>query len=198
MESSTRCAFPALPTTTKPGELDDETPPGMTRLYQPAVSIDGIMLRPAGHADEAAFRRIYAEVRAPELASTGWSTVEKKQFCDAQYALQDEHYRRYYADFEPWAICCGDCVAGRLCLATFDGNLILMDISIAVSHRCRGIGTALLADVLRQADLLNREVRLHVEPDNPAKRLYERLGFIEIGEAGIYQEMRRWPLSSAS
>jgi predicted GNAT family acetyltransferase len=33
-------------------------------------------------------------------------------------------------------------------------------------------------------------VSIYVEHFNPAKRLYHRLGFIEIGENGVYHLMR--------
>jgi ribosomal protein S18 acetylase RimI-like enzyme len=107
--------------------------------------------------------------------------------------LQDQHYRKHYADFEPWAICQDDVVIGRMYLATFDGVLILMDITIAASHRRKGIGSTILSDVIRQADLLGREMRLHVEADNPARRLYGRLGFAELEKGDLYVEMRRLP-----
>ena len=165
----------------------------MSTLYQPSFSRDDFQLRPMAPKDEAVFRRLYAEVRAPELSVTNWSAAEKQSFCDSQYTLQDKHYRQHYADFEAWAICGRDAVIGRLYLATFDGVLILMDITIAGANRGAGIGTHLLEDVINQADAQKREMRLHVEPASPARHLYVRLGFVGIGEAAIYEEMRRAP-----
>ena len=49
-------------------------------------------------------------------------------------------------------------------------------------HRGRGTGTVLvagLAQVARQQGLPG--MSLSVEPDNPARRLYERLGFRDVG-----------------
>lgn len=165
----------------------------MNKLYRPAFSLDGVLLRQMETADEPIFRGLYAEVRALELRGTHWPDAEKQAFCDSQYTLQDQHYRNHYADFEPWAICLDDVVIGRMYLATFDGLLILMDITIAASHRGRGIGSTILSDVIRQADLQGREMRLHVEADNPARRLYVRLGFVELERGDIYLEMRRLP-----
>ncbi len=165
----------------------------MSTHYQPSFSRDDFQLRPMVPDDEAVFRRFYAEVRAPELSVTNWPAAEKQSFCDSQYTLQDKHYRQHYADFEAWAICGHDAVIGRLYLSTFNDVLILMDITIAAANRGAGIGTHLLEDVINQADTQQREMRLHVELENPTRRLYVRLGFVEIGEAGIYQEMRRAP-----
>jgi GNAT superfamily N-acetyltransferase len=168
-----------------------------TPLYQPhnAQNLPSdIHLRLMQPADEAVFRRLYAEVRAPEMGMTQWPQAEIQAFCNSQYSAQDHHYREYYADLEQWAICRGDDVIGRIYLATFGGIFILMDITIALAWRGQGIGSCIVADVVRQADLGQREMQLHVEPDNPARRLYQRLGFTELpdqGTAEIYLEMRR-------
>jgi ribosomal protein S18 acetylase RimI-like enzyme len=60
------------------------------------------------------------------------------------------------------------------------------ELSIAVSpgHRRRGIAGRLLERLLFQADTECRSLSLSVEPDNPARRLYERSGFTEVGEDG--------------
>ena len=45
--------------------------------------------------------------------------------------------------------------------------------------------------VLRYADGLQRQLSLHVEPFNPAKRMYKRMGFV-VGETrGVYEFMVR-------
>jgi GNAT superfamily N-acetyltransferase len=168
-----------------------------TPLFQPNNAHNlpsDIHLRLMQPADEAVFRRLYAEVRAPEMRMTQWPQAEIQAFCDSQYSAQDHHYREYYADLEQWAICRGDDVIGRLYLATFGGIFILMDITIALAWRGQGIGSSIVADVVRQADLASREMQLHVEPDNPARRLYQRLGFTEIPDqpaTEIYLALRR-------
>ncbi len=150
-----------------------------------------IQLRTMHAEDESVFSDLYAEMRVPELAVLPWSADEKRAFCDSQYSLQDAHYRQHYADLQLLAICHNGLVIGRLYLATVDGALVVMDITIAASARGHCIGSQLLAEVLRGADARGQEVRLHVEPTNPATRLYLRLGFVAVGEAGIYQQMVR-------
>ena len=150
-----------------------------------------IALRPMREADEAAFRDLYAEMRATELLPLPWPLFVKRQFCDQQYTLQDKHYRAHYLQFLPLAICEGEKVIGRLYLGEFDGALILMDIIVAACERRSGIGKLLVEAVVRHADACGIEARLHVEPNNPIRKLYRRLGFAEVGDAGIYQEMVR-------
>ena len=59
---------------------------------------------------------------------------------------------------------------------------ILVYIAVNSNYRNRGIGKQLVEKVL---DTSFGNVKLHVEYDNPAKRLYERLGF-----TNKYAEMR--------
>lgn len=59
---------------------------------------------------------------------------------------------------------------------------ILVFVSISPSLRGRGIGRQLIEKSIQECD---GNVKLHVEYDNPAKRLYERIGFIT-----KYAEMR--------
>lgn len=61
------------------------------------------------------------------------------------------------------------------------GHLLLY-LAVAPSSRGRGLGTMLLDTVIERC---NGDVKLHVEHDNPAKRLYERAGF-----TSEYAEMR--------
>lgn len=59
---------------------------------------------------------------------------------------------------------------------------ILVYIAVDESVRGMGIGKQLMEKALEMA---KGDVALHVEPDNPAKKLYERLGF-----SNKYLEMR--------
>lgn len=63
-------------------------------------------------------------------------------------------------------------------------NLLLF-VAVAPEARGRGIGKRL---VRRALELAEGRVKLHVEYDNPAKHLYERLGF-----ETKYAEMRYTP-----
>ena len=51
---------------------------------------------------------------------------------------------------------------------------ILVYIAIHNQHRGQGIGKRLVQEAIEIAD---GNIALHVEPDNPAKHLYEKLGF---------------------
>jgi GNAT superfamily N-acetyltransferase len=59
----------------------------------------------------------------------------------------------------------------------------LHKLFIAPEHQGRGLGTALVRWLQQQAQGLALPVRLRLLRVNPAKRLYERLGFAVVDEA---------------
>ena len=59
---------------------------------------------------------------------------------------------------------------------------ILVYIAVDSDHRGKGVGRKLMERTIDQAD---GNIALHVEPDNPAKYLYEKMGF-----TNKYLEMR--------
>ena len=72
-------------------------------------------------------------------------------------------------------------------------DVLTPELSIAVrpDFRRRGIGTQLLRRLLRRADESYDSVSLSVSVENPATRLYERVGFTSVTVAGTSVTMRR-------
>jgi ribosomal protein S18 acetylase RimI-like enzyme len=148
-------------------------------------------LRPAGTDDRAFLIAVYASTRAEELSVVPWTDGERSAFLEAQFEAQDAHYRQVYPDARYLVIERDAEPIGRLSLADLKDELRIIDLALLPAHRGQGIGAALLAVVLERADREDRAVTLHVEPWNPAKRLYERFGFERVETRGIYEFMRR-------
>jgi ribosomal protein S18 acetylase RimI-like enzyme len=91
----------------------------------------------------------------------------------------------------------GTAPVGRVYRATSDRTLYLLDIALVPEMRGRGVGTMLLGRLVAEADRDGLAMVLHVEPDNPAKRLYLRLGFVEGAAGAVYVEMTRAPVAAA-
>lgn len=90
----------------------------------------------------------------------------------------------------------GDAI-GRIYVDT-RGEVRLMDVTLLPAWRNQGIGTRLLQALLAYADALGRPASLHVEPFNPAKRMYERAGFAVSETRGLYEFMVRPATREAS
>lgn len=150
----------------------------------------GISYRAMTDGDLPFVAALYASTRADEVASTGWPPEMQAAFLDQQHRAQHFHYRTVYPDGEWLLIERGGTPIGRFYLAEQEGKLLLIDLSLLPAERGAGLGTAILKDVLAGED---RPVELHVERVNPARRLYERLGFAVVEEQAIYLRMIRKP-----
>ena len=147
---------------------------------------DQVTLRPATLADRDFLLRVYAESRAAELAAAAWTDEEKHAFCLAQFDAQDAHYRRHYPACEFLIIERNGAPIGRLYRDRRDDEIRLVDIALLTTERGQGIGAHLMRDILAEAATAGIMVRIHVERTNPARRLYDRLGFRLVKEGEVY------------
>ena len=130
--------------------------------------------------------RVYAGARLEELALTDWDETQKQAFLAQQLEAQHHHYQTHYPGARLDLVLLGDEPIGRLYVARWREEIRIMDIALLPEHRNRGIGGALLRDLLEEAAATSRRLTIHVERYNPALRLYRRLGFEPVGETGVY------------
>ena len=69
----------------------------------------------------------------------------------------------------------------------------IANIQLLPEHQRRGIGSAAIRAVLADAHRRGLPVALQVLKVNPARRLYERLGFTTVGETETHYRMRADP-----
>lgn len=150
-------------------------------------------LRPATDADRDLLLRVYESTRVEEVAAAPWTDAEKAAFLRMQAEAQDTDYRAKRPSARFLVVTYDGADAGRLYRVDLPGELRLMDLSLLPEFRGQGIGSGLLADLVAEADQRGMTVSLHVEHWNPAKRLYDRLGFVAAGENEIYLRMERPP-----
>lgn len=159
----------------------------------PASSRLGLSLRPMRDADTPFDAALYASTRSGELAATGWPVEQQRAFLEQQYRAQRQHYRTHYSDASWLVIESGAEAVGRLYLLESGSELRIIDISLAPAARGKGFGSALLGDVLAAAAAAGKTVTMHVERHNPARRLYERLGFTLVEDLGVYLRLEWRP-----
>ena len=150
-----------------------------------------VELRPATAEDEAFLLAVYAGTRREELALTGWDAAATDAFLRMQSAAQDSHYRQHFPDAAFDVVMVDGVAAGRLYVDRRDTEIRIIDIALLPEHRGRGIGTALLTPILDEAETAGRTVVINVERENPARRLYERLGFVRVAEHGLHLLLER-------
>jgi ribosomal protein S18 acetylase RimI-like enzyme len=153
----------------------------------------GITLRPASSDDRDFLLQVYASTREEELRLVDWSAEQKAAFVRMQFEAQDAYYREHYhpasfdvieVDAEP---------VGRLYVARWEGEIRIVDVALLPEHRGRGIGSTLIRGLLDEAAATEKRLSVHVELNNPARRLYERLGFAEVADRGLYRLLEVTP-----
>ena len=156
------------------------------------------VLRPATDDDRPFLTRLYATTREHELDVVDWDDATKRAFVEQQFGAHDAHYRAHYPGAALDVVEVDGDPAGRLYVHRGKRDIRIMDIIVAPAFRGRGLGTALLRDLVAEAQASGRTLSIHVEQTNPARSLYERLGFAAAGEHGIYVRMERPYVKSAS
>ena len=153
----------------------------------------GISYRQFAEEDLPFVAELYASTRREEVAMTGWPTEMQEAFLRQQHEAQHSHYSLHFGDAEWLIIEQGDEAIGRLYLRDLPDNLHIIDISLLPGSRGKGIGGAIMQDILDQARGIGKGVSIHVERNNPARSLYARLGFEMIEDRGVYDFLRAQP-----
>lgn len=154
-----------------------------------------IALRPVTADDQPFLLRVYASTRERELAQVPFSPEQKAAFLAQQFRAQSVHYANHYGDASFDLVEVDGVPAGRLIVARWADRMLIVDVALLDAFRGRGIGTRLLQPLLAEADADGKRISIHVERQNPAQRLYARLGFSPVsdGEEAIYQLWVRPP-----
>ena len=150
-----------------------------------------VTLRPITENDTALLFRIYASTRLEELAQVPWSPQERENFLVMQFHAQHNHYQTHYPHAEYSVIMRGTAPIGRLYVERIPREIHIIDIALLPEFRRQGIGALLLNALIAEANEDLLPIRIYVERNNPALRLYERLGFKRIGDSGVYYELQR-------
>jgi len=83
----------------------------------------------------------------------------------------------------------GDQSIGWLAIAEHGDHLELVDLHLLPEYQRQGIGSYVIKQLIARAQQQQIAVRLEVLKVNPARTLYERLGFTVIGETATHYVM---------
>ena len=150
-------------------------------------------LRDAVESDRPFLLALYASTREEELALTGWPPELRQAFVRMQYDAQHADYTRRFPGSPCRVMESGQGAVGRLWLGRDEAGLHVLDIALIPALRGCGLGGACLRRVLDDAREHWLPVHLHVLAHNPARRLYERLGFVATGEDDLRVAMTWTP-----
>ena len=120
-----------------------------------------------------------------------------RDYVDAIWGWDEAVQRQYFQErFDPARIeiaeCAGEAV-GYISVERREASIFLGAIEIAPEYQGRGIGTGLIRDLQGEAERQCLPLNLQVLQGNPARRLYERLGFVPTGETETHIMMSWLP-----
>lgn len=150
----------------------------------------GLRFRRITDVDLPFLARVYASTRAEELTLAPLTDAQKAAFLDAQFRAQHAHYQKYYPQADWLVTMRGAEDIGRLYIERWPSQHRIIDIAFLPEHCGKGLGAALLRDLMDEATAAGKAVSIHVEKFNPAMRLYRRLGFVTEEDKGVYDLMR--------
>jgi ribosomal protein S18 acetylase RimI-like enzyme len=140
--------------------------------------------RPAQPGDYAFLRALHhATMRAYVEPIWGWDEVEQKR-------LFDLHFNSTTAEI----ISMEGQDVGAVTIERQEESVFLSNIQILPEFQGHGVGTAIIKEMLATAHAHRLPATLRVLKNNPAKRLYERLGFHVTGETETHYVMCSGPL----
>lgn len=152
-----------------------------------------ITLRAIAPDDAEFLLAVYASTRAEEMDQVPWTSEQKADFLRFQFEAQHRYYQEHFPAAAFDLIVVGDEPVGRLYVDRREDEIRLVDIALLPERRGSGLGSQLLDQLLNEAREASKLVRIHVEHNNPAMRLYLRLGFEKIEEQGVYHLMEWRP-----
>ncbi|RYU81548.1 GNAT family N-acetyltransferase [Hymenobacter persicinus] len=143
-----------------------------------------LTLRPVEANDQPFIAQLYGSTREAEFQHLVWPEAQKQAFLTMQLRAQTTDYASRYPDASHQLILHQEHPVGRLYRWESGAEVRIIDISLLPEFQGQGIGRRILTDVLESARRQQLAVTLHVAHGNPAKRLYESLGFYQVRDTG--------------
>jgi ribosomal protein S18 acetylase RimI-like enzyme len=138
-------------------------------------------LRPALWEDNPFLETLYADVHGAEFASLSLPEPALAQLVTLKFKAERMALAASYPDADHSIISVGNTGIGHLLLNETPTEIQLIDVALLAPLRGAGVGASIIEQLQAFAVERRLPLRLSVHPQNPAARLFERLGFVTIG-----------------
>ncbi|MDQ7984328.1 GNAT family N-acetyltransferase [Pseudomonas sp. G34] len=142
----------------------------------------------AGAPESVASQPVLRPARATDIPAIyrgelGYIRQWEPQHEQAWQTAAERHLARWVENFARLTVAClEDQLVGYSLWADELGHAQLCTLHVSEAYRRRGIGRVLVTAYIESARQAGFEtLSLHVRSDNPARRLYERTGFSQVG-----------------
>ena len=145
----------------------------------------GISFRAVEPSDDPFLLRLFVSVRGEELSMLPFEPHVINQVIEQQFNAKQTHYLKHFGHADWRIILLEGEPVGYVVIEDAE-TLHFVDLALLSEFRGQGIGGAIFREEMEKG----RPITFTTEFNNPARRLYERLGFVITGEDGIYLQMR--------
>lgn len=151
-----------------------------------AVGSKPFLLRPVCDTDQAFLLRLYEESR-PDLLQLPEEL--RDNLVGMQFNARESQYAAAWPEADSFIVELEDEAIGRLLISSQSNAIHIIDMALLAEFRGQGLGSAILNTLLQESG--DGLVSLTVAKQNPAQRLYARLGFSVVGEDEVNLRMER-------
>ena len=153
-----------------------------------------LRLRHAIAQDEDFLLQLYLETQPIETASWNMNAMAREKLLRMQFRGRQQTYSAQYRDAENliFYLCEeGDVErrVGRHLVMRQEDAMLGIDLAVLPAYQRQGFGRIVLEGVQRQCAEEGLRFKLQVLHTNPARRLYDRLGFKMVSQDLLYAYM---------
>jgi ribosomal protein S18 acetylase RimI-like enzyme len=125
---------------------------------------------------------LYTGTRQEEMAAWGLYPEQQSALLRMQFQAQRQGYAADFPNAECQIILANGEPVGRMIVDRMGEQVRLVDIAVLAAYRNRGVGAQLIGQLIAESHASGKPLNLRVVKGNPAIRLYQRLGFTQVGE----------------
>ena len=152
--------------------------------------MDDITLRDIGVDDDRLFFELYAAVRGEELGMEQWPRDQRDRILRLQLDAQRRSYRHQFPAADERLILRNGSPIGWVIVNHTSPELHGIDIALLAKDRSKGLGTAVIRALQREAAAGRKPMIITVQRRNVrAHALYARLGFKDVSQTDLYTIM---------
>ena len=152
----------------------------------------GLEFSAATAEDEPFLAALFVSAR-PHLQQLPVDGPARDHLIDMQRRAQRMSYLAAWPEHRTEVVRRGGEPIAMIMWADDGADVVLLDVVVDPALRGAGLGTTILQTLMDRAGAGGGAVRLMVARDNPAERLYRRLGFVETGGDNVYLRLRSTP-----
>lgn len=160
-----------------------------------ATGPKNIHFKDQDEADRPFLKKLYESIREKERLLSGMGQQSWERFIADQFRLREADYARRFPQGRFLVLERKKKAIGRMIIQEEEDRLHLVDVGFVPKERGKGLGSALMALLIKEAEAKGKFLTLFVDETNPeAYRFYLRHGFRPREREGAYLRMER-PLS---